>query len=224
MAAADLPAPGRDCPRCPRLKTLREELRGRFPDWHNAPVPSFGSVEGRLLVVGLAPGLKGANRSGRPFTGDFAGDLLFATLAKFGLATGAYRAPRDDQPWGGDTLSLVDARLTNAVRCLPPGNKPLPVEIKSCREFLAGEIRAMARLRAIVALGRVAHDAVIAAAGQRAAAFPFAHGAIHALPTGLLLADSYHCSRYNTNTGRLTPAMFESVFAAVAQRLGTHGA
>lgn len=219
MAAADPPSPERDCPRCPRLKALREDLRVRHPDWHNAPVPSFGSVDGRLLVVGLAPGLKGANRSGRPFTGDFAGGLLFATLGKYGLAAGTYRAPRDDAPWGGDTLSLVDARLTNAVRCLPPDNKPLPAEIKTCRDFLAGEIRAMARLRAIVALGRVAHDASLAALGHKAGQFAFGHGRIHALPSGLLLADSYHCSRYNTNTGRLTPAMFEAVFAAVAQRI-----
>lgn len=219
MATADPPSPERDCPRCPRLKGLREDLRARHPKWHNAPVPSFGSVDGRLLVVGLAPGLKGANRSGRPFTGDFAGDLLFATLVRHGLAAGTYRAPRDDAPWGGDTLSLVDARLTNAVRCLPPGNKPLPVEIKTCRDFLIGEIRAMARLRAIVALGRVAHDASLAALGHKASQFAFGHGRIHALPSGLLLADSYHCSRYNTNTGRLTPAMFDAVFAAVAQRI-----
>jgi len=220
MTAAEPPAPGRDCTRCPRLVALRDELRRRHPAWHNAPVPSFGSVDGRLLVVGLAPGLKGANRSGRPFTGDFAGDLLFATLVKFGLAEGAYRAPRDDQAWSGDTLSLVDARLTNAVRCLPPDNKPLPAEIKTCRDFLAGEITAMTRLRAIVALGRVAHDAALAALSLKPSSAAFGHGRIHALPPGLLLADSYHCSRYNTNTGRLTPAMFEAVFAAVVDRLG----
>ena len=212
-------APDRDCPFCPRLVALRHELRAQHPDWHNAPVPSFGAAEGRVLVVGLAPGLKGANRTGRPFTGDYAGDLLYATLKKYGLARGDYHAPREHAPWTGDTLALVDARLSNAVRCLPPDNKPLPLEIRTCRRFLEAEIAAMPRLRAIVALGRVAHDAVLAALKQRASAFAFAHGRLHALPDGKTLADSYHCSRYNTNTGRLTTAMFEAVFAAVAERL-----
>jgi uracil-DNA glycosylase len=212
-------APDRDCPLCPRLVALRQQLRAQHPDWHNAPVPSFGAAEGRVLVVGLAPGLKGANRTGRPFTGDYAGDLLFATLRKYGLASGDYRAPREHAVWTGDTLALVDARLSNAVRCLPPDNKPLPPEIKTCRRFLEAEIAAMPNLRAIVALGRVAHDAVLATVKQKASAFAFAHGSVHALPDGKLLADSYHCSRYNTNTGRLTTAMFEAVFAAVAERL-----
>jgi uracil-DNA glycosylase len=212
-------APDRDCPLCPRLVALRQQLRAQHPDWHNAPVPSFGAAEGRVLVVGLAPGLKGANRTGRPFTGDYAGDLLFATLRKYGLASGDYRAPREHAAWTGDTLALVDARLSNAVRCLPPDNKPLPLEIKTCRRFLEAEIAALPNLRAIVALGRVAHDAVLATLKQKASAFVFAHGSLHALPDGKLLADSYHCSRYNTNTGRLTTAMFEAVFAAIAERL-----
>jgi uracil-DNA glycosylase len=212
-------APARDCPFCPRLVALRHELRAQHPDWHNAPVPSFGAADGRVLVVGLAPGLKGANRTGRPFTGDYAGDLLYATLRKYGLARGDYRAPREHAPWTGDTLELVDARLSNAVRCLPPDNRPLPLEIRTCRRFLEAEIAAMPNLRAIVALGRVAHDAVLATLKQKASAFAFAHGRLHALPDGKLLADSYHCSRYNTNTGRLTTEMFEAVFAAVAERL-----
>jgi uracil-DNA glycosylase len=212
-------APDRDCPLCPRLVAWRQQLRVQHPDWHNAPVPSFGAADGRVLVVGLAPGLKGANRTGRPFTGDYAGDLLFATLQKYGLARGEYRAPREHARWTGDTLELIDARLTNAVRCLPPDNKPLPLETRTCRRFLEAEIAAMPNLAAIVALGRVAHDAVLAALELKGAPFMFVHGRLHALPNGTLLADSYHCSRYNTNTGRLTQAMFEAVFAALAERL-----
>jgi len=215
--------PGRDCPRCPRLVAYREANRAAHPDWHNAPVLSFGSLDARLLIVGLAPGLKGANRSGRPFTGDYAGDLLFATLVKFGFATGQYRAPREDGPWTGDSLRLTDARIANAVRCLPPQNKPLPAEITTCRPFLASEIAAMGRLRALIALGRVAHDSVLAAVELRPSRYKFAHGAVHVLPSGVLLADSYHCSRYNTNTGRLTPAMFEAVFADLHRRLRSSG-
>ena len=213
------PAPGRDCPLCPRLAAFRAAQRDAFPAWHNAPVPSFGALDARLLVVGLAPGLRGANRTGRPFTGDYAGQLLYPTLAKFGFARGEFRAPREDAPWPGDTLELIDARVTNAVRCVPPANKPLPEEIRTCRRFLAGEIAAMPALRIVVALGRVAHDAVLAALAQRLADFRFAHGALHPVPGGPLLADSFHCSRYNTNTGRLTVAMFESVFAAARARL-----
>lgn len=211
--------PARDCPLCPRLAEFRARNAAEFPTWHNAPVPSFGGLDARLLVVGLGPGLRGANRTGRPFTGDYAGDLLYATLARFGFARGTYRAPRDDEPWRGDDLELRDARITNAVRCLPPENKPLPVEIRACRPFLAAEIAAMPRLRAIVALGRVAHDAVLAALSRPPRAHGFAHGAVHELDGGRLLADSFHCSRYNTNTGRLTTAMFEAVFAAVRERL-----
>jgi uracil-DNA glycosylase family 4 len=196
--------PSRDCPLCPRLAAFRGRQRASFPDWHNAPVPSFGALSARMLVVGLAPGLKGANRTGRPFTGDYAGDLLYATLIKFGFAQGTYAARPDDG------LALVDCRITNAVRCVPPENKPEPAEIAACRTFLVAEIAAMANLRAVLALGAIAHHAVLAALGERRAAFPFGHGAQHRLARGILLADSYHCSRYNTNTGKLTPAMFES--------------
>ncbi|MBL8702548.1 MAG: uracil-DNA glycosylase [Alphaproteobacteria bacterium] len=207
--------PARDCALCPRLAAFRAANQAAFASWHNAPVPSFGALDARLLVVGLGPGLRGANRTGRPFTGDYAGDLLYATLLKFGFARGAYRAPRDDEAWTGDGLSLVGTRVTNAVRCVPPENKPLPAEIRSCRGFLAAEIAAMARLHTIVALGRVAHDAVLAALALRGRDFAFGHGAVHRLDAHRRLADSFHCSRYNTNTGRLTPAMFEAVFAAV---------
>ena len=206
--------PARDCPLCPRLAAFRAAQRQEFPDWFNAPVPSFGSSEGRLLMVGLAPGLRGANRTGRPFTGDFAGVLLYATLRKFGFAEGDYAERADDG------LRLIDCRITNAVRCVPPENKPEPIEIKGCNGFLAGEMKQLARLKIIVALGAIAHQAVLAAQGERRTAYPFAHGAMHALKSGLLLADSYHCSRYNTNTGKLTAAMFEAVFAEVRRRLG----
>lgn len=213
--------PSRECPHCPRLAALRERLRAEHPAWANAPVPSFGPIGARLLIVGLAPGLKGANRTGRPFTGDYAGDLLYATLPKFGWATGEYRAGREDAAWTPDTLALTGARIANAVRCLPPANKPTPAEAAACRPFLAAEIAAMPDLRAILALGRLAHDQVLIALGRKASAAKFAHGAMHDLGGGApLLADSYHCSRYNTNTGRLTPAMFEAVFARLAERIG----
>jgi uracil-DNA glycosylase family 4 len=214
-------APDRDCPHCARLVTFRTAQRAAYPDWFNAPVPAFGGIEGRLLIVGLAPGLRGANRTGRPFTGDYAGDLLYPTLAKFGFARGDY-AQRVD-----DGLELIDCRITNAVRCVPPENKPEPAEIKTCNRFLATEIKELPRLKIVLALGAIAHQAVLAALGERRAAFRFAHGAVHALTGGLLtggllLADSYHCSRYNTNTGVLTTAMFEAVFAEVRRRLD-HG-
>jgi uracil-DNA glycosylase len=205
--------PDRDCPLCPRLAVFRGEQRARFADWHNAPVPSFGGRDARLLIVGLAPGLKGANRTGRPFTGDYAGDLLYATLRTFGFARGDYDRRADDG------MALVDCRITNAVRCVPPENKPEPGEIAQCRAFLAAEIAALQRLRVVIALGAIAHQTVLAAAGEKRAPFPFAHGALHRLGSGLVLADSYHCSRYNTNTGRLTAAMFESVFASVRAAL-----
>jgi uracil-DNA glycosylase len=205
--------PDRDCPLCPRLAGFRSEQRARFADWHNAPVPSFGGRDARLLIVGLAPGLKGANRTGRPFTGDYAGDLLYATLRTFGFARGDYDRRADDG------MALVDCRITNAVRCVPPENKPEPGEIAQCRAFLAAEIAALQRLRVVIALGAIAHQTVLAAAGEKRAPFPFAHGALHRLGSGLVLADSYHCSRYNTNTGRLTAAMFESVFASVRAAL-----
>jgi len=200
--------PDRDCQLCPRLADFRKATRTRQPTWFNAPVPSFGDANARLLIVGLAPGLQGANRTGRPFTGDFAGDLLYATLLEYGLATGNYQARPDDG------LSLTDCRISNAVRCVPPQNKPLPLEIGNCRPFLSATIAAMPRLRAIVALGRVAHDTVVKTLTLRAAAAPFAHGAMHQAGH-LKLYDSYHCSRYNTNTGVLTTEMFRQVFAKV---------
>jgi len=206
--------PARDCAYCARLAAFRIANRTAFPEFFNAPVPAFGSMDARLLIVGLAPGLKGANRTGRPFTGDYAGDLLYATLLKFGFARGTY-AKRPD-----DGLSLVDCRITNAVRCVPPENKPTPEESRTCRDnFLVAEIAAMPKLAAIVALGQIAHNEVLKALGERRAAFPFKHGAVHRLAK-CALADSYHCSRYNTNTGVLTPAMFESVFAALRNQLG----
>ena len=209
LAGDTLPAePGADCPRCPRLVHFRTAARAREPAWFNAPVPSFGDPDARLLIVGLAPGLQGANRTGRPFTGDYAGDLLYATLLEYGFASGVYQARPDDG------LKLVDCRISNAVRCVPPQNKPLPVEINTCRTFLSATVETMTRLRAIVALGRVAHDSVLKVLALRAAAAPFAHGAMHRAGS-LRLYDSYHCSRYNTNTRVLTPEMFRSVFAAV---------
>jgi uracil-DNA glycosylase family 4 len=204
--------PGRDCPRCPRLVAFREAWRQSEPDWFNAPVPSFGPIDARLLIVGLAPGLRGANRTGRPFTGDYAGDLLYATLKEFGFAQGDYEARPDDG------LTLVDCRITNAVRCVPPENKPTPQEIKTCRDFLLATIKEMTRLRAIVMLGRIAHETFIAAQSARQREYPFTHGRMH--PMGeIALFDSYHCSRYNTNTGVLTPQMFRNVFAQVRKHL-----
>ncbi len=206
--------PPRDCPLCPRLAQYRADNRAAFPGFHNAPVPAFGSATARLLIVGLAPGLKGANRTGRPFTGDYAGDLLYATLMKFGFARGDYTKHRDDG------LTLIDCRITNAVRCVPPQNKPTPEEARTCRTFLTAEIAAMPKLAAILALGQLAHNEVLSALSARRAAFPFKHGALHALPNGRLVADSYHCSRYNTNTGVLTAAMFGSVFAGLRAKIG----
>lgn len=208
-----LPPPP-DCPRCPRLAAFRNRHRLQFADWHNAPVPSFGRLDSRLLIVGLAPGLRGANRTGRPFTGDYAGDLLYATLLKFGFAQGTYLARPDDG------LQLQDGRIANAVRCVPPENKPTPEEFAHCRPFLQAEIADMKGLQVILALGKGAHDQVVRALALKpAGAFPFVHGRQHALPDGRILADSYHCSRYNTNTGRLTAEMFESVLAGVRKVL-----
>jgi uracil-DNA glycosylase len=212
-AAAPAGEPDRNCALCPRLVLFRNVQRAAYPDWHNAPVPSFGGEEARLLIVGLAPGLKGANRTGRPFTGDYAGVLLYQTLRKFGYARGSYDARADDG------LTLVNCRVTNAVRCVPPENKPEAREITGCNPFLAAEIRRLRRLKAVLALGSIAHHAVLVALGARRSAYPFAHGAIHSLESGLLLADSYHCSRLNTNTGKLTPQMFEAVFAELGRRL-----
>jgi uracil-DNA glycosylase family 4 len=194
--------PPKNCPLCPRLVAFREANRAAFPDWHNDPVPAFGPLDARLLVVGLAPGLRGANRTGRPFTGDYAGVLLYPSLLKFGRAKGAYGVAIDDG------LELVETRITNAVRCVPPENKPLPVEQTTCRRFLSAEIAAMPQLSSILVLGRIAHDAVLSTLGLRKAAYPFGHGVVHRFDTKLSMTDSYHCSRYNVNTGRLTEAMF----------------
>ena len=198
--------PPRDCQTCPRLAKFRADNRAEHPDWSNAPVESFGEADARLLIVGLAPGLRGANRTGRPFTGDYAGDLLYATLAQLGLASGVYDRRADDG------LRLEDCAIANAVRCVPPQNKPTPREMASCRPYLESAMLALPRLKAIVALGRIAHESTLRALGLRLAAHPFAHGARHDLPDAApVLFDSYHCSRYNTNTGVLTPDMFREV-------------
>ena len=213
MAAPAPPAPQADCRLCPRLAAFRDDNRSKFPDWHNGPVASFGGLEARLLVVGLAPGLRGANRTSRPFTGDYAGDLLYPTLMHFGFARGTYGAAADDG------LRLVDCRITNAVRCVPPANKPTGAEVRTCRDFLAAEMAAMADLRVVLALGGVAHRAVVATLGLRQKDRPFRHGGLIELEDGRRLASSYHCSRYNTNTGRLTEAMFHDVFRALRRVL-----
>lgn len=207
VAGADA-LPGRNCPRCPRLVAFRESLRSREPTWFNAPVPSFGPVDARLLIVGLAPGMQGANRTGRPFTGDYAGVLLYETLIRYRFAQGEYGAHPDDG------LVLTDCRITNAVRCVPPENKPTPLEIRTCREFLVRVIAEMSRLSAILSLGRIAHDSVLAALAVKKSAAPFRHGGRYPLER-VTLFSSYHCSRYNTNTGVLTPEMFREVIANV---------
>jgi uracil-DNA glycosylase family 4 len=207
MSAAP-PEPGPDCPLCPRLVAFRAAWREREPSWFNAPVRSFGPRDARLVIVGLAPGLRGANRTGRPFTGDYAGDLLYATLHDFGFAHGTYAARPDDG------MTLADCRIVNAVRCVPPENKPTPKEIATCRRFLTPELAGAPTPRAVVALGRIAHDSTVSTLGGRLSRHPFAHARMHSLD-GLALFDSYHCSRYNTNTGRLTTDMFRTVFAAV---------
>ena len=204
--------PGHDCPRCPRLVAFRNKWRASEPSWFNAPVPSFGASDARLLVVGLAPGLQGANRTGRPFTGDYAGVLLYETLARYGFAHGHFDARIDDG------LELIDCRITNAVRCVPPENKPTPAEINTCRDFLNATIAEMPKLRALLALGRIAHDSAITALGAKKSAAPFKHGGSHTV-RDFALFSSYHCSRYNTNTGVLTPAMFRDVFASVRNYL-----
>lgn len=211
LAARD---PERDCARCPRLVAFRTAMRVEQPSWHNGPVPAFGPITAKLLIVGLAPGLRGANRTGRPFTGDYAGQLLYPTLLKFGFARGDYRERIDDG------FVMRDARVSNAVRCVPPQNRPEVGEIKACNDFLAAEIAAMTNLTVILALGTIAHNAVLSALKLNRGAFPFAHGALHELPNGLSLADSYHCSRLNTNTGRLTTAMFEDVIENLRKRVG----
>ena len=205
-----------DCALCPRLAAFRTGNRRDQPAWHNGPVASFGREQAgraRLLIVGLAPGLRGANRTGRPFTGDYAGALLYETLLAYGFAHGLYDARPDDG------LGLTDCLIANAVRCVPPENKPTPAEIGNCRPFLVQRMATMPRLSAIVVLGRIAHDSTLAALGVRKAAFPFAHGAQHSVRDGVVLFDSFHCSRYNTNTGKLTAEMFRAVFGDVRTHL-----
>jgi uracil-DNA glycosylase family 4 len=213
MIEATPTQPTPDCALCPRLVEYRAANRRTYPGWHHAPVPSFGSLDARVLVVGLAPGLKGANRTGRPFTGDYAGDLLYATLARLGLARGTYGASADDG------FTLVDCRITNAARCAPPANKLTPAEFAACRPFLAGEIKAMPNLKGILCLGRESHDQTLSALGLRKSAYPFGHGAAHRLPSGVALTDSYHCSRYNTNTRRLTETMFVSAVESLLKEI-----
>lgn len=212
MQSASPIEPSRDCPLCPRLADFRLEQRRAHPDWHNAPVASFGDPDAWLAIVGLAPGLRGANRTGRPFTGDHAGALLYEMLRKYRLSEGDY---------GGsayDGLTLRGAIIVNAVRCVPPQNKPTPAEIRTCRSFLQSSLAALPQLRVVIALGQIAHQSVVKAFGGKLPKYGFAHGAEHVLPSGPRLIDSYHCSRYNQNTGRLTPEMFEAVFARARER------
>jgi uracil-DNA glycosylase family 4 len=199
--------PSRDCPLCPRLVAFREELRAEYPDWWNAPVPAFGDPKAWLGIVGLAPGKHGANRTGRPFTGDLAGVLLFETLLKFGLAQGRYEERIDDG------LRLTGTAIINSVRCLPPANKPLPQEIATCRSYYSLALGTMPQMRVLVGLGQIAHGCAVRSSGGKLSAYKFGHLAEHRLPDGRVLIDSYHCSRYNQNTGRLTREMFEAVFA-----------
>ena len=224
MTAPDLQSattPGRDCPLCPRLAAFRCDARSAEPQWFNAPVPTFGAADARLMVVGLAPGLRGANRTGRPFTGDYAGVLLYETLIAHRFAIGPYEQRPDDG------LTVVDCAITNAVRCVPPQNKPTPAEITTCRRFLEATLARWTKLEAVVALGRIAHEATVRACGGRLAAHPFAHGGRHELvaPGGrsVVVFDSYHCSRYNTSTGVLTPTMFGEVIGAVREHLDRLG-
>ncbi len=207
--------PAADCTLCPRLAAMRWTNQQAQPDWFNRPVPSFGDPQARLLVVGLAPGLQGANRTGRPFTGDYAGDLLYATLAAHGFSRGNYAASAQDG------LVLKDCLITNSVRCVPPQNKPETSEISTCRKYLAATIASMPELKIILALGKIAHDSTASLFGLRQSKAKFAHGARHELPDGRVLIDSYHCSRYNTNTRRLTPEMFESVFCDIQDHLNS---
>ncbi|MGB7405141.1 MAG: uracil-DNA glycosylase [Pacificimonas sp.] len=208
VTTADIPQPPRDCPLCPRLVAFREEQQAAHPDWHNAPVEGWGDPEAWLCFVGLAPGLRGANATGRPFTGDWAGDLLFGTLADFGWTEGKYAGHADDG------FRLKGAYISNAVRCVPPQNKPTPAEITACRPFLIQQLEALAKVRVLIALGLIAHQSTLKSYGLTQSHFKFGHGAQHRLPDGRLMIDSYHCSRYNTNTGRLTPEMFADVFRA----------
>lgn len=215
MTAVAAPTPGRNCDLCPRLADFRMANRAAYPDFFNAPVPSWGDENPALLVVGLAPGLKGANRTGRPFTGDYAGDLLYSTLIRYGFARGVFRADPNDG------LELVRCRITNAVKCVPPENKPTPAETKIClKHFLSLELAAMPKLEVILALGQIAHIAVLDAMKVKRSSAPFGHGTEYDLPGGTKLVSSYHCSRYNTNTGRLTETMFHQVFDRIADITG----
>lgn len=207
------------CTLCPRLAGFLEEVRGAEPDYHARPVSSFGAAGSRLLIVGLAPGMHGANRTGRPFTGDYAGNLLYSTMHKYGFATSG--EPLDASGWANPDLELRGCRITNAVRCLPPQNKPEPSEVRQCNPYLARELAGLPRGAAVLVLGTVAHNAVLRALNLRAKDYAFAHGAQHELPNGLRLHDSYHCSRYNTQTKRLTEAMFHEVFSAISEYLQT---
>lgn len=209
--------PPRDCPRCPRLVALREALRAAHPDWWNAPVPAWGDPAATIAIVGLAPGRQGANRTGRPFTGDGAGELLFRTLIAHGLATGTYGASPDDG------LVPTGAVILNAVRCLPPGNRPTPSEVRGCHPFLQGPLAALTNVRVVIALGAIAHEATTRALGGEPRAMPFGHLSEHALPDGRMLIDSYHCSRLNQNTGRLTAPMFMAVFARAVALIRENG-
>ena len=211
--SCEIIVPDHNCQICPRLAEFRAETRKKFPDKFNAPVPSFGSIEAEVLIVGLAPGLKGANFTGRPFTGDFAGDLLYSTLLKYGLAKGEFKARADDG------LELINCRITNAVRCLPPENKPTGSEINQCQPFLKSQLEQMPNLKIILSLGLVSHNAVLKSSGEKLSAFKFAHNANHELQNGLTLIDSYHCSKYNTSTKRLTEPMFHDVFEKIITEL-----
>lgn len=211
-----IPGPTYDpaCRRCARLAAFLDEVHLAYPAYRCLPVPPFGDPRARLVIVGLAPGLHGANATGRPFTGDFAGILLYETLHAYGYASSPVSRTLDDP------LTLTDCRINNSVKCLPPGNKPLPAEVRNCNDYLVADLAALPPGAALLALGRIAHDAALAALGLRRNGYAFAHGARHALANGVALFDSYHCSRYNTNTGRLTPAMFRAVFDAIASHLG----
>jgi uracil-DNA glycosylase family 4 len=206
-------SPPHDCPLCPRLKAFRDANRAKYPDWFNDPVPNFGPLKASILIAGLAPGLQGANRTGRPFTGDWAGDLLYATLLKYGLAKGVYDERIDD------SLQLVDCRIANSVHCVPPQNKPEPSEIRTCRQFLKSELETLPNVKLILALGKIAHDSVCDTLGARKAAHPFKHGVAYTIGKFTLIS-SYHCSRYNTNTGVLTTKMFEDVVAKAKKLAG----
>jgi uracil-DNA glycosylase family 4 len=213
MCADLVSEPVHDCQLCPRLHEFIAQQRVVHPDWHNGPVPTFGDETARLLIVGLAPGMRGANRTGRPFTGDWAGDLLYATMNKFGFSQGTYDARPDDG------VTLHDVAITNAVRCVPPQNKPVGAEIATCNQFLKALFDEREDAQVIMALGRISHEAILRALDLKRSAYSFGHNAVHELPNGKTLIDSYHCSRYNTNTGRLTTEMFEAVFETIVGKL-----